>query len=461
MAGLRNLTLCAVSALILNISPASAENLTEALSLAYNNNPTLNAARAQLRATDENVPQALSGYRPTISGSASATRSWSNSDYLTGSAANSQSTSTNLGLQVQQILYRGNRTKNGVLQAEAAIKAAREDLISTEQNVLYNVATAYMDILQNQAILELRKQNVEFLQEQVRSARDRYAVGETISTDVSQAEARLSAAISQVRAAEANLASSRANYQMLVGKAPTTLVAGYAVDNLSPNNLNAAIDEGISSHPSVLAAQHAVDTAFYEVKINEGALLPTVSVTGNAGRSWSNNISNSNLDGATNSASIVGQINVPFYSGGVNHSRIRQAKESLGTARIRLDLARDQIRANIVSAWSALQASVPSITAAQAQVRASRLATSGVIEEQRVGQRTLLDVLNSQAELISARIALVQAQRNRIVASFQLAASVGNLSAENLKLKVDRYDPTQHYDAVRDKWVGLRTPDGR
>lgn len=461
MACLRTLSLSAASALLVSISPVNAESLSQALSLAYNNNPTLNAARAELRATDENVPQAKSGYRPTVNGTASATRQWTKAEYLSGSARYGQATTTSLGLQVQQILYRGNRTKNGVRQADAAILAAREGLKSTEQTVLFDVATAYMDILQNQAILELRKQNVAFLQEQARSARDRFAVGETISTDVSQAEARLSGAISQVKVAEANLATSRATYQMLVGQKPGKLTSGFAVDRLFPKSLQSAIGQGTNGHPSVMASQHNVDVAQLAVKIAEGELLPTVSLTGNANRNWSNNNGGSNISGATNSASITGQISIPIYQGGRVHSKVRQAKETLGQRRIQLDLARDQVRANIVSSWSLLQASIPQIAAAQAQVKASRLATRGVIEEQKVGQRTLLDVLNSQAELIDARIALVQAQRGRIVASFRVASAVGNLSASNLGLKVKRYNPKAHYKAVKDKWFGLRTPDGR
>ena len=231
-----------------------------------------------------------------------------------------------MALQVQQILYRGNRTVNGVKQAEAAIQAARESLRSTEQSVLLEVATAYMDILQNQAILELRKQNVAFLREQARSAKDRFAVGETINTDVNQAEASLAAAISMVHAAEANLTASQATYEQLVGKKPTTLVAGYSVDNLFPKSLNAAINQGLAQHPGILSSKFNVDVNELAVKIAEGALLPTVSVTGQAGRSWSNNNSSSNIHGATNSASLTGQISIPLYSGGANHSAVRQAK---------------------------------------------------------------------------------------------------------------------------------------
>ncbi|SNY93289.1 outer membrane protein [Cohaesibacter sp. ES.047] len=461
MAGLRKLTLGSVSALLFMTSFASAESLSEALSLAYTNNATLNATRAGLRSVDENVPQALSGYRPSINGSASATRSWRESEFVSGTSRRNQENSSNIGMEVQQILYRGNRTKNGVKKAESAVQAARENLKATEQAVLLDVATAYMDILQNQAILELRKQNVAFLQEQARSARDRFAVGETISTDVSQAEARLSSAISLVKLSEAQLASSRATYELLVGKKPNTLVAGYAVDNLFPKSLEAALSQGLSNHPSILAALHQVDQAQLDVKIAEGALLPTVSVSANAGRSWSNNNSGRNIDGATNSASITGAVNIPIFQGGATHSQVRQAKETLGQRRIQLDLARNQIRAQIVSSWSILNAAIPQIEAAQATVRASRLATQGVIEEQKVGQRTLLDVLDSQAELINARISLVQVQHDRIVASFSVASAVGTLSAQNLKLKVSQYNPNEHYEAVRDKWIGLRTPDGR
>ena len=461
MVGLRTISLSFVSIVMLLSSQASAESLSQALALAYANNPTLNAARAGLRATDENVPQALSAYRPTVSGTGSATRTWTELEYLSGSARHSQATTTSLGLQVQQILYRGGRTKNGVRQAEAAIDAARENLKSTEQTVLLDVATAYMDILQNQAVLELRKQNVAFLEEQARSARDRFAVGETISTDVSQAEARLSGAISQVKGAEASLAASRATYQYLVGKKPGTLTAGYSVDKLFAGTLQAAIADGMARHPAILSSQYLIDVAQLAVKLAEGELLPTVSMTGNANRNWSNNNGGTNISGATNSASVTGAISIPIYSGGQVHSKVRQAKETLGQRRIELDLARDQIRANIIASWSNLQATIPQITAAQAQVKAYRLATSGVIEEQKVGQRTLLDVLDSQEDLIAARISLVQAQRDRIVASFNVAASVGSLSAKNLKLRVAYYDPKDHYHAVRDKWFGLRTPDGR
>ncbi|MCT4657086.1 MAG: TolC family outer membrane protein [Cohaesibacter sp.] len=463
MKSLKMATLCAVAALALNVSDASAENLQQALSMAYGNNPTLNAARAELRAIDENVSQALSGYRPTVTGSGSATRQWTSIEQLSGPSKRNETNSTSLGVQVNQILFRGMRTKNGVKQAEASVRAARATLENTEQTILFNVATAYMDVLRDQAILELRKQNVSFLREQVRSAKDRFAVGETISTDVAQAEARLSGAISQVNFAKANLSSSRANYQLLVGKKPGKLSAGYAVDKLFPRKLSGAIGAALSEHPTIRASQHNVDAAQMAVKVAQGELMPTVSLQGTANRSWSDQSGGgtSSRDTTTNSAQITGSISVPLYQGGRVSSQVRQAKETLGQRRIQLDLARDQVRSNVISSWGVLEAAVPQITAAQAQVEASRLALRGVIEERGVGQRTTLDVLNSQGELIDARISLVTAQRDRIVASYRIASAIGRLSAQKLNLRVTHYNPKKHYNQVRDKWFGLRTPDGR
>ncbi|SNZ07549.1 TolC family outer membrane protein [Cohaesibacter gelatinilyticus] len=462
MRSFKTATVCAVAALALSVSSVSAETLQQALALAYQNNPTLNAARAGLRATDENVSQALSGYRPTVNGTASATRQWTSIEQFSGSAKRNETNSTNLGLQVDQILFRGMRTKNGVKKAESAVLASRATLENTEQTVLFDVASAYMDVLQNQAILELRKQNVSFLQEQVRSAKDRFAVGETISTDVAQAEARLSGAISQVNLAKANLASSRATYQQLVGKKPGKLAAGYSVDKLFPRKLNSAISSALTEHPAIRASQHNIDIAQMDVKLAEGELLPTLSVRGTAARSWQDQSSRgSSAEQTTNSASIMGTLSVPIYQGGRVSSKVRQAKETLGQRRIQLDLSRDQVRAAVISAWSIYEASIPQISAAQAQVEASRLALRGVIEERGVGQRTTLDVLNSQGELIDARISLVTAQRDRIVASFRIASAIGRLTSNRLDLPVARYDTKKHYKQVRDKWYGLRTPDGR
>lgn len=456
MSSVKTRILCAAAIMAMSASQASAETLRQALAAAYNNNPTLNAARAELRAVDENVSQALSGYRPTVTGNASATRQWTETTGLSSPNRYGATTTTNLNMQVQQILFRGMRTKNGVKQAEASIKAAREGLKNTEQTVLFNVATVYMDVLRDQAILELRKQNVEFLQEQVRSTRDRLAVGETIGIDVAQSEARLAGAISAVNFAKANLTASRANYQLQVGKKPGVLKQGFAVDKLFPRKLSSAIDLGMNQHPQVVAAQHNIDAAQMAVKVAEGELMPTVSVTGQAGRSWT-----SSTQRSTNSAQITGNISVPLYQGGRVSSKVRQAKETLGQRRIQLDLARDTVRANVISAWSILEASIPQITSAQSQVQASKLAMSGVIEENKVGQRTMLDVLNSQTELVDARIALVNAQHDRIVASYRIASSVGKLNASALKLNVAHYNPKKHYNKVRDKWYGLRTPDGR
>ncbi|MCV6547055.1 MAG: TolC family outer membrane protein [Cohaesibacter sp.] len=460
MKSFKTATICAVAALALSVSSVSAETLQQALALAYQNNPTLKAARAELRAINENVSQALSGYRPNVNGNGTITRQWTSVDQLTGPSSRNEVNSGNLGLQVDQFLFRGMRTKNGVKKAEAAVLATRATLEDTEQSILFNVASTYMDVLKDQAILELRKQNVSFLQEQVRSAKDRFAVGETISTDVAQAEARLSGAVSQVNLAKANLASSRATYQQLVGQKPGKLSAGYSVDKLLPKKLNVAVSSALAEHPAVRASQHTIDIAQMDVKIAEGELLPSLSVQGNVARSWSDQTpTGAERDTTTTSASVRGVLSVPIYQGGRVHSKVRQAKETLGQRRIQLDLTRNQVRASVISSWSIFEASIPQISAAQAQVEASRLALRGVIEERGVGQRTTLDVLNSQGELINARISLVTAQRDRIVASFRVASAVGRLTTTSLNLPVARHDPQKHYKKVRDKWFGLRTPD--
>lgn len=436
---------------------ADAGSLKQALASAYQNNPTLNAARANVRAVDEGVPQALSAWRPRINASADIGVQSTSTSLSNGASSSSTLTTGGFGISIQQSIFRGFRTVNGTEQAEKLVLAARQSLKNTEQNTLSQAAEAYMNVLRDTTILALRGRNLDFLKEQVRAARDRFSVGEGTRTDVAQAEARQSAARSQVELARANLNSAKAVFRQVTGQNAKHLRAGYSVERYLPKTLARSLGRGKRHHPAIMAAQFNSDAAALSVKVVEGELLPTVTVEGNLARRY-------NPSGGvnhTNSASIVGRLSVPIYQGGVVHSRVRQAKERLGEARIQVDVARDQVRAAILSAWGGLEAARAQIAAAHAQVTASQLALSGVTEERRVGQRTTLDVLNAQQEVIDARIALVTAQRNRVVASFSLMSAIGDLNAQRLGLRVARYKPQQHYKAVRDKWFGLRTPDGR
>jgi outer membrane protein len=442
-----------------------ADTLEGALALAYQNNPQLNAQRAASRALDENVPQALSGYRPRISLTSTVASQYQKTLSKAPTAGGpvyvtSEFTFTphTVGLTATQTLFNGFQTANRTRQAEAQVSAGRATLAVTEQTILLNAATAYMNLLRDSAILDLQRRNVEVLQEQLRQTRDRFNVGEVTRTDVAQAESRLAAGRSQVLTAESNYVTSKAVYRQTIGVDPGKLAPGTPVDRLSPRTLNEAIVVGRELNPNVAAAMFGIDAQLLQVKINEGALLPTVTATLNAQQAWETNVTT--LLRQFN-ASLLGQVTVPIYQGGSEYSLIRQSKETLGQRRIDLDTARDQVQANVVQSWGQLEAAKAQIQATQAQVNAAEIALNGVREEARVGQRTTLDVLNAQQELVNARVALVTAQRDRVVASYNLLASVGGLSISGLGLNVPVYDATTHYQQVRDNWVGLRNPDGR
>jgi outer membrane protein len=342
--------------------------------------------------------------------------------------------------------------------AETAVLAGREVLRNTEQTVLLDAVTAYMDVILAQALLSIRAQNIDFLTEQVRAARDRLNVGEGTRTDVAQTDAALQLGRSTYNAAVAALNAARANYQLVIGHAPRNLGKLRSIAKLLPRSVDSGIATGRARHPAILASGYNVDVAAFNVKVLEGQLLPTVSVDGTFSTGTDQQGPGS---GTTNSAAVMARLSVPIYQGGLPSAQIRQAKETLGQRRIEQDVARDQVRLAVVSAWGNLDAASAQIEATNAQVAAEQLVLSGVIEERKVGQRTTLDVLTAQQDLLNARILQVTAQRDKVVAAFALLAATGGLDAANLGLAVRRYEPTHHYEQVRDKWFGLRTPDGR
>ncbi len=446
----------------------SADTLEWALVQAYQNNPSLNAQRAALRAADENVPQALSGYRPKLSVTASggynyqSVLSHSVNQQVFPNSVSYNNVSANfasrgVGATATQTLYNGFQTANRTRQAESQVMGARETLRVTEQQVLLDAATAYMNLLRDQAIVDLNRRNVEVLTEQLKQTRDRFNVGEVTRTDVAQSESRLAAGRSALLGAVSNYVTSQANYRRVIGVNPGRLDPGTPVDRLSPPVLARAITEGETQSPSVLAATYGVDAAELAVKVSEGALYPNLGLTASVQKQWDPLF---NINKETN-ISILGQLTVPIYQGGTEYSAIRQSKETLGQQRLNLDVNRDQARATVVQSWGQLDAAKAQIEATTAQVNAAEIALNGVREEARVGQRTTLDVLNAQQELVNARVALVTAQHDRVVASYTLLAAVGGLSMSRLGLNVMIYDPQVHYQQVRDAWIGVRSPDGR
>jgi outer membrane protein len=442
-------------AFALTVSPVAAESMNAALGSAYINNPDLNSARAQLRAIDENVPKALAGYRPQIalSGdlSAKTTRHNLSTDWSKGSMPRG------VTLSVEQPIFLGFRTTNSVKQAQSSVKAAREQLKVVESNVLLDAVTAFMDVIRAQVVVNITAQNIEFLREQLRAAEDRLNVGEGTRTDVAQTNARLQEGISDYAQAVADLNQAIATYIQVIGHRPESLGGYNGIERLLPRTMDEGLAVALSEHPSIVSALYNVDIASYNVRIAEGAVLPTASVTGSV-----THREDETIGGTWNEdARITGRLSVPIYQGGEAAANVRQFKETLGQRRIDLDSARAQVRQAFVSAWGQLDAARAQVTAAEAQVSAQQLVLTGVIEERRVGQRTTLDVLNAQQDLLDARVTLVNAQYARVVGAYSLLSAYGSLDAETLALAVDIYDPAEHYYAVRDKWGGLRTPDGR
>lgn len=444
--------LVASSALIATPVTVSAETILGALAKAYENNSTLNAERAGVRITDEDVAIAKSGMRPRVQGTASLALTHNDgTDIRTGE----------FGISLTQPIFDGFQTRNNVEAAEASVRAANEALRNQELDTLFNAASAYMDVIRDRQIAALRAQNLEFLEEQVRSARSRFDVGEGTRTDVAQAQARRQAALAQLSAARAAVTSSSAVYRQLIGDAPDNLKAAGPLTNLLPKNLDSALALGLAEHPVIKARQHQIDTASFRVKSSEGAFLPQLSGSVGLSHSYQDTSPGLSSDGSRDSARIGLNLTVPIYQGGQASAQVRKNKETLGQARINLDVSRDQVRAAVVSAWSQYQAARESLAANRELVQAAQLALNGVIEERNVGQRTTLDVLNAQADVIDAKINQVSAERDIVVASYAILSATGRLSASRLGLQVSQYRPEEHYQAVKDKWYGLRTPDGR
>jgi len=446
--------------------PARSDTLDQALIKAYENNPTLNSQRSVERQTDEGVPQALSGYKPTIKAIGSSGQQYQSTVSKSVGAngvpnyprLGTEFTPSTVGVTVTETLYNGFQTANKTRQAETQTSAAREALRVAEQTILLSAATAYMDLLRDGALLELQRRNVEVLQEQLRQTRDRFIVGEVTRTDVAQAESRLAQGRATVLSAEAQYAKSKAIYRQVIGVEAGALVPAAPVDRLTPRQLIEAIEIARTRHPSVGVAMFGIDAAVLQVKIQEGTLYPTVTLNGSVTQGWE--VTPVFVLQAFN-AFVLGQVSVPLYQGGAEYSAIRQAKEVAGQKRIDLDAARDTAQAIVVTAWGQLDAAKAQILATQAQVASAEIALNGVREEARVGQRTTLDVLNAQQELVNARVALVSAQHDRVVASYTLLAAVGELNLPKLGITIPLYDPMVHYQQIRDAWIGVRNPDGR
>jgi outer membrane protein len=440
---------------------ASAESLPEALVKAYQTNPQLNAERARQRATDENVPQALAGYRPQIVASLSSGLQAVRNLLPDNTVQSATLKPWVIGVTVTQTLFNGFKTASSVRVAELQVQSGREALRNVGQGVLLDAVTAYTNVLANQSLVEAQRTNVSFLQETLAITQRRLKAGDVTPTDTSQAEARLSRGQADLNAAEVNLAVSQATYSQVIGNPPGSLRAAEPVDRLLPRSRDDSTTLAFKQNPAVLAAGFDVDVASTSIRVAESSLMPTVTLQGSASHAVDDDPTLSVF--RTDQASIVGQINAPIYDGGAAASQTRQAKELTAQSRLVLDQVRNQARTAALGAWVANEGAKIAVTASESEVRAATVALQGVQKEAQGGQRTTVDVLNSEADLIGAKARLIGAQRDRVIASYTLLSAVGRLDVKTLALNTPDYLPETHYHQVRDAWEGLRTrtPSGQ
>jgi len=441
------------------VGGAAAQTLPDTLVRVYQSNAQLNAERARLRATDEGVSQALSGYRPQVSAGLSAGTQALKNLLPDGTSQSATLYPRTAGVTITQTLYNGLKTASSVRQAESQVRSGREGLRNVEQTVFLNAVTAYMNIVADQALVDAQRANIGFLQETLASTRKSLDAGNVTPTDVAQAEARLSRGQADLNAAEVTLAINQATYTQIVGVAPGRLAAAEPADRWLPRSREEALAVGRREHPNIVAASYDVDVAQNAVKVAEAALAPIITLQGSASRSTQTDTTLGTL--RTDQASVVGQATVPIYDGGLAASQVRQSKEMLGQVRLVLDQARVQAESAMVTAWVQNEGAKTAIRAGEAEVRSTGIALAGVRRERDAGQRTTLDVLNAQQEQINARVRLIQAHRDRVIASYALLAAIGRLEHRRLDLKTPDYEPQTHYHQVRDAWHGLRTPAGQ
>jgi outer membrane protein len=452
--------LCLVAiASLTAITRCAAETLPEAMVKAYQSSPQLNADRARQRGTDENVPQALAGYRPQLVASLGVGLQAVRNLLPDNTFQSASLRPWTIGVTVTQVLFNGFKTANSVRVAEFQVQSGREALRNTGQGVLLDAVTAYMNVLANQALVESQRANVSVLREILATTKRRLDAGDVTPTDTAQAEARLSRGLADLNAAEVALAISKATYAQVIGEPPSQLIAAATVDRLSPPTLAAATETARHEHPAVLGAGFDVDVASTTIKVAESSLLPTVTAQASASRSRDSDPSLSTF--GTDQASILGQMNVPIYDGGTAASQTRQAKELASQSRLVLEQVRNQARTAVVSAWVSNEGTKVALTATESEVRAAEIALRGVRREAAGGQRTTIDVLNAQQDLTNARSRLILAQRDRVIASYTLLSAVGRLDVHVLNLNTPDYMPEVHYHQVRDAWHGVRTPSGQ
>ncbi len=441
--------------------PASAETLRDALTKAYQTNPTLTAARAQQRANDENVPIARSNALPDVAASGSYTENVMRSS----NSFTSPIRQATVGLQLSVPIYQGGLIRNSVRGADARVESGRANLRDTEAQIFSQVVGAYMDVIRDQAIVALNRKNVNVLRVNLEATRDRFQVGDLTRTDVAQSEARLALSQSQLEQAESNLIGSRERYVQLVGEEPGDLDPPPPLPNL-PATPDAAVTVALDHNPALLAAQRTRDATRFDTNVARAARLPKLSAVGSGSYvNYLNTLGTSAIANSSKSAAVGLQATIPLYQGGGPSAQVRQsqARESqaieqvIGTERSIVQQTR-----SAYASWQALNANIVS---QQTAVDANTLSLEGVRAENSVGNRTILDILNAEQELLNSQVNLVSARRNAYVAGFSLLAAMGQAEARDLGLDGGvLYDPVVNYSRVRNNawdWNDDPTPTAK
>jgi outer membrane protein len=429
--------------------PGETHTLQDALSAAYANNPTLQAARAQLRATDEGVPQALAGWRPSITitgtdGASNPNLTVSPSRIITHYGYNENS----VAMTVTQPLYLGGKTRASVNRAENSVLSQRAQLQATENQVFSDVVNAFVGVIQDEQLLALDQSNEQLLTKELQATNDRFRVGELTRTDVAQAEAALASATATRQTAEGTLQTARATYEQLVGDPPGHLVDPQPLKLPTPTLQDAQVQAG-RNNPNVVAALFADAAARDAFDVAYSALLPQLTLQGSAFHD-----KNQNLGDTENGVQALFNLTVPIYQGGAAYAQIRQARQQELQARNTLEEQRRAAVQQATASWTQVEAARAAIISGRAAVRAGQIAVEGLEREALVGSATTLDVLTAVQNLLNSQTALVQSLAQLITSSYGTAAAVGRLSARDLNLSVQLYDEKAYYKAVHDLWIG-------
>ena len=431
-------------------SVAEAQALRDALVAAYRNNPALQSQRFRTRASDESVARARSGYRPRVSGEAYAGVTAARRDR----GDDGDAPTYGVGLSIEQPLFDGFQTDYAVAEAKSGVLASRNELRAQENEILLQTASAYFDVLRDEGILLYRRKTLNALRRELIGAQQRMTHGDATVTDVEQSRQRVALAESDLETATSRLEVSRLRFARIVGQAPGDLRMPDMPTRLLPKTRRRAVETALEESPIVAAARYQHEAARYAVDKVKGELLPSASVVGGYDRSFDERSTTRDEDGF----SLVGRLRVPLYQGGEVSARVRQARQTaLSRDRDVID-QRNRIGEAVGAAWAELGAARRRLGLEEKAVSAAERALGGLREEQRVGTRTLTDVLDAERDLVNARIRVLETRRDLHVSAFALLRAMGTLTIKAFAPEVERYEPGEHYAKVNAKWWGTSTP---